>query len=200
MTDHPTHRASEPPSVAPSPLDGFIPNPDIRERHTVTAHAPADRVQAVARAFDMQSVPLIRVIVRARQLLLGTTQTSRTPRGLVADMTAMGWGILLDRPGELLVAGAVCQPWKADVVFRPVPPDQFAAFNEPNQVRIAWTLETRALGPNLTELATETRAAATDATSRRQFRHYWSWARFGIIPIRWFLLPAVARRAERPGP
>lgn len=181
-----------------SPLDRFIPNPDIRERHTVIVRAPAQRVQDVARAFDMQSVPVVRTLVRARQLLLGSRQTSRTPRGMVADMTAMGWGILLDRPGELLVAGAVCQPWLADVHFRPLPPDQFAAFTEPNQVRIAWTLETKELGPDRTELATETRAAATDATSRRQFRRYWRWARFGIIPIRWFLLPAVARRAERP--
>ena len=182
----------------PHPLDQFIPDPDIRERHAVTVRAPAEHVQAVARAFDMQSVPVVRTLVRARQLLLGSRQTSRTPRGMVADMTAMGWGILLDRPGELLVAGAVCQPWLADVHFRPLPPDQFATFTEPNQVRIAWTLETKELGPGRTELATETRAAATDATSRRQFRHYWRWARFGIIPIRWFLLPAVARRAERP--
>lgn len=50
-----------------SPLDRFIPNPDIRERHTVIVRAPAQRVQDVARAFDMQSVPVVRTLVRARQ-------------------------------------------------------------------------------------------------------------------------------------
>ena len=36
--------------------------------------------------------------------------------------------------------GAVTQPWQANVVFRPLPPEQFAAFNEPGYVKIAWTL------------------------------------------------------------
>ena len=46
-------------------------------------------------------------------------------------------------------------------------------------------------------LATETRAVATDAEARARFRRYWRWARFGIVAIRWFMLPAIRREAER---
>jgi hypothetical protein len=37
---------------------------------------------------------------------------------------------------------------------------------------------------------------ATDAPSRRRFMRYWRWARFGIVAIRLFMLPAVRREAE----
>jgi hypothetical protein len=33
------------------------------------------------------------------------------------------------------------KPWKADGVFRPVPPVRFAAYAEPDQVEITWTIE-----------------------------------------------------------
>ena len=70
----------------------------------------------------------------------------------------MGWGRLEEEPGRRFVAGAVCEPWNADVVFRPVSPGGFASFAEPELVKIAWTLEADPLGPERTRLASETRA------------------------------------------
>ena len=93
--------------------------------------------------------------------------------------------------------GAVCKPWLPDVVFAPVPADEFNAYAVPGQVKSAWTLETTEEGVGRTRLATETRASATDEASRRRFLRYWRWARFGILPIRWLLLPAIRREAER---
>lgn len=109
----------------------------------------------------------------------------------------MGWGKLASEPGRLFVAGAVCQPWLADVVFTPLPADQFAGYHEPNHVKIAWTLEVEPLTPTSARLVTETRAVATDTQAERRFRRYWRWARFGIVAIRWFMLPAIRRQAER---
>jgi hypothetical protein len=83
------------------------------------------------------------------------------------------------------------------VVFSPVPREQFAAFAEPDQVKIAWTLETEALGAALTRFATETRAAATDEEARTKFRRYWRKFGIGTILIRWLLLTALRREAER---
>ena len=182
--------------MRPSPLDPFIPSPDARERYAITVRAPAPRVYQVARNFDMQSVPLIRAIFRLRERIMGSRPASRVPRGFFDEMQALGWECLLERPGELVVGGAACQPWLADVVFRPIPPERFATFAEPDQVRIAWTLETRALGSSLTELVSETRVAATDEAARRRFLAYWRWARVGIYTIRWLLLPAIRRQAE----
>ena len=89
------------------------------------------------------------------------------------------------------------QPWLADVKFTAIAPQEFAAYAEPDQVKIAWTLEAEELAPDLTRFAQETRAVATDAEARAKFRRYWRWARFGIVAIRLLLLPAVRREAER---
>jgi hypothetical protein len=180
----------------PSPLDPFLPAFDARERHAVIVRAPAALVYETARRFDMQSLPLVRMIFRLRERFMGSTPVVRPPWGFFDEMRGLGWGVLEERPGERFVAGATCQPWLADVRFTGLAPDQFGAWAAPGQVKIAWTVETRALGPALTELATETRALATDPESRARFLRYWRWARFGILPIRWLLLPAIRDRAE----
>ena len=94
------------------------------------------------------------------------------------------------------MVGAHCQPWRGDVVFTAIPAEQFAAFNEPEQVKIVWTLEVDAIGADKTRFSHETRAIATDETARRRFLAYWRWARFGIVGIRYLMLPAVRRGAE----
>lgn len=180
----------------PSALDPFIAHPDVRERFSITVRAPASIVYKVASEFDMQSLVLVRVIFWLRAKLLGSAPRARPERGLIAEMRAMGWGCLVEREGELFVAGAVCQPWQADVVFTPIPPDQFSSFSEPANVKIAWTIATTTISPVETRLTTETRAVATDDKTRSRFFGYWRWARFGIIPIRWILLPAIRRESE----
>lgn len=180
----------------PSPLDAFIPAFDARERHAVTVRAPAHRVYEAARQFDLQSNALVRMIFALRAKVMGATPAPRKPLGFMEEMRSLGWGCLAERPGELFVAGATCQPWLADVTFTPVPPDRFRTYSEPGVVKIAWTIECRPEGPERTSLITETRAVATDEASRAMFLRYWRWARMGIIPIRWFLLPGIRRRAE----
>ena len=181
----------------PSALDPFIANPDVRERFSITVRAPAGIVYKVASEFDMQSLVLVKVIFWLRAKLLGSTPRARPAPGLFAEMKSLGWGCLIEREDGLFVAGAVCQPWQADVVFTPIPPDQFSSFLVPANVKIAWTIATDQISPGETRLITETRAVATDAATRRRFLRYWRWARFGIIPIRWVLLLAIRRASER---
>ncbi len=182
----------------PAALDPFIPQADVRERHETLVRAPAALVLEVARGFDLQSVLLVRAIFRLREAFMGSKGASRRrPKGLEAELLGLGWTCLVDRPGELFVAGAACQPWLADVVFRPVPPETFADFGIPDHVKIAWTLEARSLEPALTQFASETRAVATDEQARAKFRKYWRRARAGIVAIRRLLLPALRREAER---
>lgn len=148
--------------------------------------------------FDMQSPPLVRLVFRLRERLMGASATGRRePQGLLAETRSLGWGLLAEEPGRLLICGAACRPWLADVTFAPIAPERFADFAEPEQVKIAWTLEAEPLAPALTRLAQETRVVATDAAARDRFLRYWRWARFGIVGIRLLLLPAVRRAAER---
>jgi hypothetical protein len=180
-----------------TPLDGYIPVSDARERYAVEVDAPAALVFRVAEHFDLQSIRLVRAIFGLRTILMRAKAPPRQPQGFFAEMQALGWGCLASRPGELFIGGAACQPWLPEVKFRPIPASDFAEFAEPGQVKIAWTVEAQALGPARTRLATETRAVATDPDASARFRRYWRWARFGIIPIRWLLLPAIRREAER---
>ena len=179
-------------------LDRFIPAFDVRERHQVTVAAPAALVYQVARGFSLQSIPMVRAIFAMRSRLMGAHgPMTWQPAGIVAETQAMGWGPLEEVPGRSYAAGAVCKPWRADVEFRPIAADRFAAFAEPDLVKIAWTLEVEPLDPNRTRLVTETRAQATDAAARARFLRYWRWASIGIVVIRWLLLPAIRREAER---
>jgi len=179
-------------------LDPFIPRPDARERRETIVRAPAGLVLEMARDFDLQSLPLVRAIFWLRATAMGARNRAGWRRqGMVAEMLGMGWERLAEKPGRFFVAGAACQPWSADVIFEPIPAERFAEYAEPDRVKIAWTLEAEPLGPAVTRFATETRAVATDDQARRRFLRYWRRVGIGIRAIRWLLLPALRRQAER---
>lgn len=179
-------------------LDGFMPAYEVAERHHIHVAAPPDLTLAVARELDLQASPIVRTIIRAREVILGATATQRSAsHGLLAEMQSIGWGVLTDIPGREVVVGAVTRPWEPDVTFRAVPPDQFAAFDEPGYVKIAWTLRADATITGESIFRTETRAIATDADARQKFRRYWSVFSPGIILIRWAVLRPVKVAAER---
>jgi hypothetical protein len=104
---------------------------------------------------------------------------------------------LAELPGREIVMGSVTQPWLADVVFRPLPPERFAAFDDPDHVKIAWTLRVDPAGAGESIFRTETRVTTTDATARRRFRRYWSRIAPGVVLIRWMSLRLVTAEAER---
>jgi hypothetical protein len=179
-------------------LDRFMPEYEVVERHHVNVAAPAEVTFAASMAMDLEDSPVIRAIFKGRELLLGAeADTKPDARGLVAVTKELGWGVLADVPGHEIVMGAVTQPWKANVVFRSLPPDQFAQFNEPDYVKIVWTLRADAVSHGTSVARTETRVVATDAEARRKFR--WYWARFspGIVLIREISLRLVKKEAER---
>lgn len=185
-------------NLCPSPLDRFIPQPDVRERFEISIRAPAGLVMEIASNFDMQSLPLVRAIFWLREKVLRSGRHGpRRPQGLLDEMQALGWGRLAEQRDRLVVCGARCQPWLANVTFTALSADDFKAYAEPGQVKIAWTLETEERAPALTRFVQETRAAATDETSKTRFLRYWRWARFGIVSIRLLLLPAIRRTAEQ---
>ena len=179
-------------------LDRFMPAYEVVERHHVRLAASAAVTLATAREIDLQGSRLVRTIIKAREVILGATPDTRTrPSGLLAEVQALGWGVLADVPDHEVVVGAITRPWEANVTFRALPPDQFAAFNEPGYVKIVWTLRTEAISATESLFRTETRAIATDATARVRFRRYWSFLSPGIILIRWGVLGPLKDEAER---
>jgi hypothetical protein len=184
--------------AADAMLDRFIPAYEVVERHHIRVEAPAAITVAAAREQDLFGSPLVRTIFKAREVVLGTTpENAQRPRALLPQMLSLGWGVLGEVPGHEIVVGAVTKPWEPNVVFRALPPDAFAAFNEPGYVKIVWSLRADPEGAGRSIFRTETRAIATDPVSRARFRRYWSLVSPGIGLIRRLLLPPLKAEAER---
>jgi hypothetical protein len=56
-------------------------------------------------------------------------------------------------------------------------------FDEPDDVKIAWTLRADSVSDRESIFRTETRVATTDADARAKFRRYWAFASPGITLI-----------------
>lgn len=179
-------------------LDRVMPIYEVAERHHIRVAAPAEVTFAAACEQNLMALPMVRAIVKAREVALGAEpDAAARPRGLLALTKSIGWGVLAEVANREVVMGAVTRPWNANVVFRPLAPDEFIAFDEPDYVKIAWTLRADAIGPRQSIFRTETRVETTDAGAREKFR--WYWARFspGIVLIRWLSLGPTRRDAER---
>jgi hypothetical protein len=184
----------EPPTL----LDRFLPECEVLERHHTRVAAPADVTYAAAREMSLGSSPLVRAIFRGRELLMRASATeARPPQPLVDEVLSIGWGVLAQDPGREIILGAVTQPWKSDVKFRALPPDEFVAFNEPGFAKIAWTIRAEPIGPETSRFYTETRVATTDRDARRRFRRYWTMVSPGVRIIRGESLRLVRSAAER---
>jgi hypothetical protein len=179
-------------------LDAFMPAYEVVERHRIRVEAPADITFAAACGVDFQQSAVIRAIFKGREVMLGSAPDAiERPRGLLDLTKSLGWGVLAEIPGHEVVMGAVTQPWQANVVFRPVPSDKFAGFNDPDYVKIAWTLRADPLGDHQSMARTETRVMTTDPQARRKFRRYWSLVSPGIVMIRRVAMTLVRAEAER---
>jgi hypothetical protein len=179
-------------------LDRFMPAYEVAERHQIRVSAPAAITLAAAQDNDLARSPMIRAIFKARETILGAAADNRPqPRGLLRQVQALGWVVLVEAPGREIVVGAVTKPWEPNVTFRGIPPEDFTEFNEPDYVKIVWTLRADPISERHSLFRTETRATTTDAAARTKFRRYWACFSPGIVLIRWLSLGPLKREAER---
>jgi len=179
-------------------IDLFMDEHDVAECHETIVHAPADLVFDVAEHFDLLSISPIKAIFALRERVFRVkSEQRRSPKGIVAETKALGWGVLAYRPGREIVMGAVTQPWVGNVKFRSIPPETFHAWSEPDFVKIAWTLEAEPLRVDVTRFRTQTRVLATDRNARLKFLIYWTFAGLLIVLIRRIGNRAIRLEAER---
>ena len=179
-------------------LDRFMPVYEVVERHSVRVQASAAITLAAACEQDLLASPVIRAVFKARELALGSTPDERArPRALLPQMLSLGWGILAELPGREIVAGAVTKPWDPNPRFHALAPEQFAAFDEPDYVKIVWSLRADPHDASESTFRTETRAVATDAAARLKFRRYWAFVSPGVALIRRSSLGPLKADAER---
>lgn len=178
-------------------LGSVLPEYEVDVRYDVDVNAPAPLTFDSIHHTDFERSPLVRMLFRARELLLGATHVTRPlPRALLEQVAALGWTIVAQEPGRELVLGTVTQPWQANPEFRGLPADEFARFNTPGYAKIAFTLRVDPVTAETCRAQTETRVQTTDAVSRARFRRYWAFLSPGIALIRLLLLQQVKTEAE----
>jgi hypothetical protein len=186
------------PDEVDSLMDRFMPAYEVVERHNVRVRAPAEITLTAAYEQNLLGSPAIRAIFKARELALGSRPDERTrPQALLPQMLALGWGVLAEVPGHEIIMGAVTKPWEPNPRFRALGPERFAAFDEPDYVKIVWSLRADAIGPHESMFRTETRAVATDDFARLTFRRYWALVSPGVALIRRSSLGPLKADAER---
>ncbi len=164
---------------AASLLDRYLPEFDVRERHSRVLYADVDAVQAAVGQTDLTGIPVVRALLVLRALpgrlraRLGGRATPVSPPFTLADMPRAGWTALAEGPEEV-VFGTLTRPWRLGneaplVVDR----ESFAAFSRPGYAKIAFSIRADPDGPHRTRVTTETRVATTDPRSRRRFAAYW---------------------------
>ena len=166
------------------------------ERHQTHVAAPAETTLAAATEIGIQQVPIAGVLFKVRGFLLGGhPDEAEPPQGVLAWMKSLGWNELVEVPGREIVIGAVMQPWKASASPRLVPSAEFAEFREPGYVKIATAFRADPMGADASIFRLESRAVATDPTSRAMFRLYWSLAAPGSVLIRMMARGPIKREA-----
>jgi hypothetical protein len=183
-------------SLAMRLIDQFVPLPDFREQHHIDVHAPAAVVLDIAAKMDIQTLPVVHALIWIRGKVMGAHDAPRKSTAFLDELKSLGWQVLASVDDGIHVLGVVARPWTADVGFRGVPADRFAAFDEPDLVKIVVTLEAEPIAQGLTRFTTETRVKATDARALRKFRRYWRKVLPGIVLIRLAMLHALKRDAE----
>jgi hypothetical protein len=164
-----------------SRLDEFLPEYDVRERHT--RRVPGTPELAVAAALGTPVAPdaLVRTLFRLRGLSGGGSVSGA--------LQSIGLKQLVDEP-DCVVMGAAGRPWS--------PRSRLTPFDRagPGQIRVVVDITASPAGDGHSTLATETRVAAMDPKARRAFRAYWlAVGPFSaLIRRRWL---AAAERALR---
>ncbi|HET9869681.1 MAG TPA: hypothetical protein VFR02_04175, partial [bacterium] len=126
-------------------LDAFLPAWRLRQADRIAVAAPPDKAWAVVRAIDLYRFGFVRSLFGLRTWpdRLGG-RGGALPKSMTLDDIAAGpapgFRILREEPGREIVLGAIGQVWQARIPFREVDAEDWAAFQEPGYVKVAWNL------------------------------------------------------------
>ena len=182
-------------------IDKYMPQFEIRMRHSSVVSADPEHTYAVLRAIDLNRSLGIRWLFAIRSLpsrARRASQPSQPPSATFLESAqAMGWVVFEERANRELVAGAVTQPWKPVVEFRSLPGPAFIAFSDPGFAKIAWSIAVEPVAEGSCVIL-ETRVLTTDLVSRRRFRRYWLAFSPGIKLVRHLILGLLRRDLRQP--
>jgi hypothetical protein len=152
----------------PASLDAWLPSPAVRTRHRRTAGASAEALWRAAHAVRLSDTRTLGRLVRWR-----------IP-GLRSDLPYhdmfRAYPFTVLHEGELTLVSGLCgRIW---TLARDYPalggPDEFAAWDEPGTVRVAFWHGARPLGDGRAELVSEARVQPVDRHARLRLRAVWA--------------------------
>jgi hypothetical protein len=177
-------------------LDDFLPEYQFREYHETIVEAPLERVVAAVRQVSFADMPAAVFLMRVRALAAGHVSRGKVDaRPVLEVMIQPGSGFLpldVSDPHEI-VYGMVGGRWAKQVTTG----EQFRAFAESGQMRVAFNIRIVDEGQGKVRLSTETRTLGNDAAASRLFSRYWRIIYPGSAIIRRVWLDAIAERARR---
>jgi hypothetical protein len=182
-------------------LEKFLPSYDFREFHQVDIPAPADRVFEAIKECTPAELPIMRLLMAIRLLparLIGRSRPAGvSKRSLLQAFIDGGFLLLGEQRDREIVLGRIGQFWKltGGEYPRVIEPDAFVRFNRGGFAKAATNLLIEARQDGSSVLSTETRIAATDASTRRKFGAYWAIIHPGSAVIRREWLRSIRRRA-----
>ena len=171
-------------------IDRMLPTFDATIVEHSIIEAPPETVYRAVRDMDFMRIhsPLMDAAMFVRSLpdkiagKLGREISTKPPPSMrISGMLDAGddsvglpgWIALGENPPHELAFGAVGKVWKADIEWKPIPPETFVEFDEPGFAKIAANFSLRSYGTNRTLLSYEARTAGTDDGARRKFFRYW---------------------------
>ncbi len=178
-------------------LDRLIPAPRLQEVDHVDLAASPERVWNLVRHGDLARSPVVRAFFALRAIperVAGTHQPSALRVDeLRSSPEKPGFSILLEEERQELAVGAIGKVWHPVIPFQHVPDAAaFLAFAEPDQVKVAWSIRTLALGDRACRLELEVRVDATDDGAWQKFERYFRLIGPGSHLIRHILLRGLA--------
>jgi hypothetical protein len=190
------------PSAA-SVLDRLIPAPRLVEVSHVDLAAPPDAVWQRVRHGDLASSGPVRALFALRELPRRMTGARVVPPalridGLHSSEECPGFRVLIDEPPREVAVGAIGKVWRPNIPFvHTATAEDYARFDAPGFVKVAWSLRVRPQGDVGSRLEVEVRVDATDGASWRKFRRYFRVVGMGSRFIRRSALAVLARELGR---
>lgn len=196
-------------------VEEFLPVYDVSDGVATTVEADVGTSWEALLGVDLvelgREAPLVGVLGAVRVLpelfghLLHGERPAKPPTSLrlrdlpSIPMSAGGWIMLGERPGEELALGLVGKFWRPVIEYAAVTSaDEFLAFDEPGFGKTVYDLSVRPLDQKRTLLAGLMRTATTDEDARRWFRRYWALGvGSGAHILVSSLLDAARRTAEQ---
>ena len=185
-------------------IDRYLRFFDVTQVCETTVRALPSEVYQAMLGTDLRD-PVVNALFALREMPLRISRRlHREPAPPAASAVTFGdiatgpiWVRLAEEPGVELVVGSIGRFWRKDYGWRPVPADQFIAFQEPGFAKIALSLAVLPSTADLTILRYEARTATTDAEARRTFRRYWRLIRPGVVLVMQRALRRIKQQAER---